>query len=63
LAQQGVTSVIIGAKTVAQVQDNLAATALVLTETELAQLNAISALMQKYPAWMMDRQGGDRFVA
>ena len=55
-----VMSVIIGAKTVAQLDDNLAAVALSLTPDEMAQLDAVSALPSEYPGWMLERQGGHR---
>lgn len=50
-AQPGVTSVIIGASSLAQLDDNLAAAALRLTPEELAALDAVSALAPVYPAW------------
>jgi len=60
LAKPFVTSVIIGAKDVAQLDDNLAATTLSLTADELTKLDAVSALPSEYPSWMLDRQGGAR---
>ncbi len=60
LHQPHVTSVIIGAKTREQLQDNLAATSLKLTAEELARLNEVSALASEYPAWMIERFAGDR---
>jgi aryl-alcohol dehydrogenase-like predicted oxidoreductase len=57
-----VTSVIIGAKTVEQLSDNLAAPQLVLSDEEMAELDQVSALPQEYPGWMVDRQRQDRFV-
>jgi aryl-alcohol dehydrogenase-like predicted oxidoreductase len=51
-----VTSVIIGAKTIDQLQDNLAAIDVTLSEGELQQLDAVSALPQEYPGWMIERQ-------
>ena len=53
LAQPHVTSVIIGAKDEAQLDDNLAATSLVLSAEELATLDAASALPPEYPGWMI----------
>ncbi|MFK4808759.1 aldo/keto reductase [Devosia sp. ZW T5_3] len=52
LHQPHVTSVIIGAKRIEQLDDNVGATQVVLTADELAALNAISAIRQEYPAWM-----------
>lgn len=60
LAKPFVTSVIIGAKTVEQVEDNLAATDLTLTPEEIAHLDQVSALKPEYPGWMFARQGGWR---
>jgi aryl-alcohol dehydrogenase-like predicted oxidoreductase len=60
LAKPFVASVIIGAKSVAQLDDNLAATSLTLTEDELASLDAVSALPAEYPGWMFERQGASR---
>jgi aryl-alcohol dehydrogenase-like predicted oxidoreductase len=60
LAKPFVTSVIIGAKRVEQVEDNLAATDLNLTADELARLDEVSAPSKTYPGWMIERQGGWR---
>ncbi len=56
LKQAAVTSTIIGAKTVAQLNENIAAVDLVLTSEDMQKLNAISALAPEYPAWMVNRQ-------
>jgi diketogulonate reductase-like aldo/keto reductase len=55
-----VTSVIIGAKRLDQLQDNLAAVELTLTQDELRQLDEVSALPPEYPGWMLLFQGTDR---
>jgi aryl-alcohol dehydrogenase-like predicted oxidoreductase len=60
LHQQVVTSVIVGAKRVEQLDDNIAATAIRLGADELAQLDKVSALPSEYPGWMLERQGGAR---
>src|SRR3984893_8774082 len=60
LAKPVVTSVIIGAKRLDQLQDNLAAAELTLTQDELAQLDEISALPPEYPGWVLPFQGADR---
>jgi aryl-alcohol dehydrogenase-like predicted oxidoreductase len=60
LHQPHVTSVIIGAKTRAQLDDNLAAADLKLTADELAALDRASALTPEYPGWMLDRMSTDR---
>ncbi|WP_175910322.1 MULTISPECIES: aldo/keto reductase [unclassified Burkholderia] len=60
LAKPHVTSVIVGAKRVEQLEDNLGAADIVLTGDELAQLDAVSALPPDYPGWMIDRQAAGR---
>jgi aryl-alcohol dehydrogenase-like predicted oxidoreductase len=60
LAKPWVTSIIIGAKTTEQLEDNLAAGALTLTADQLAELDAASALPPEYPGWMVSRQAAER---
>jgi aryl-alcohol dehydrogenase-like predicted oxidoreductase len=60
LHQPWVTSVIIGAKTREQLDENLQAGAVKLSPEELAKLDGVSALPIEYPGWMLARQGGDR---
>ena len=60
LHQPVVTSVIIGARRAAQLDDNIAAAAIRLTADELATLDKVSALPAEYPGWMLERQGGAR---
>ena len=60
LQRPGVMSVIIGAKTIDQLDDNLAAVKLTLTPEEIAALDAVSALPKEYPGWMLERQGAGR---
>jgi aryl-alcohol dehydrogenase-like predicted oxidoreductase len=60
LAKPQVMSVIIGAKTVEQLDDNLAAVHLTLSAEEIARLDAVSDLPAEYPGWMLARQGGLR---
>jgi aryl-alcohol dehydrogenase-like predicted oxidoreductase len=55
-----VTSVIIGAKTVEQLNDNMAAVDLQLTPEQMATLDKVSALPSEYPGWMVDRLSADR---
>jgi aryl-alcohol dehydrogenase-like predicted oxidoreductase len=55
-----VMSVIIGAKTTAQLDDNLAAVDVQLTPEDMARLDEVSALPAEYPGWMLERQGGGR---
>ena len=63
LAKPHVMSVIIGAKTVEQLDDNLAAVDLTLTLEDMERLDAVSALPSEYPGWMFERQGGGRIPA
>jgi aryl-alcohol dehydrogenase-like predicted oxidoreductase len=60
LAKPFVTTVIIGARNTEQLEDNLAAADLALTEADLAKLDAVSQLAPEYPGWMLARQGGAR---
>ena len=60
LAKPQVMTVIIGAKSLAQLEDNLAAADLTLTAEEIARLDGVSALPSEYPEWMFERQGGGR---
>jgi aryl-alcohol dehydrogenase-like predicted oxidoreductase len=60
LAKPHVMSVIIGAKTIGQLDDNLAAVDLQLTSEEVGQLDQVSELAAEYPGWMLARQGGHR---
>jgi len=60
LARPVVTSVIIGAKRLEQLQDNLAAVELTFTEDELRQLDEVSVLPPEYPGWVLPFQGADR---
>ena len=61
LAEPAVSSVIIGAKTVAQLTDNIAATRLALSAEDMTTLNQVSQLPAEYPGWMFERQGETRF--
>jgi aryl-alcohol dehydrogenase-like predicted oxidoreductase len=60
LAKPFVSSIIIGAKTEAQLLDNIGATALTLSANEVAALDEVSALPAEYPGWMLERQGQSR---
>src|SRR5882757_3930014 len=55
-----VTSVIIGAKTVEQLNDNIAAVDLTLSAEQMATLDKVSALPNEYPGWMVERLSADR---
>jgi len=58
--QKGVTSTIIGAKNVNQLNDNIKSTEVVLSADELKRIDEVSALASEYPGWMVERQGADR---
>jgi aryl-alcohol dehydrogenase-like predicted oxidoreductase len=60
LAKPFVTTVIIGARRMDQLEDNVAAANLTLTADEIAALDKVSALPSEYPGWMFERQGGAR---
>jgi aryl-alcohol dehydrogenase-like predicted oxidoreductase len=55
-----VMSVIIGAKTMEQLDDNLDAAKLVLSADEMKTLDEASTLPPEYPGWMVARQGSER---
>ena len=57
LHRRVVSSVIIGAKRLEQLDDNIAATEVALSEQELDTLDAVSALPREYPGWMFETQG------
>jgi aryl-alcohol dehydrogenase-like predicted oxidoreductase len=60
LHKPAVMSVIIGAKTLEQLDDNLAAIDLALTDDEVRRLDEVSELPSEYPGWMFARQGANR---
>jgi aryl-alcohol dehydrogenase-like predicted oxidoreductase len=60
LTRPFVTSVIIGAKTMEQLVDNLGAGDVKLDAEHIAKLDAASALSSEYPGWMVQRQNQDR---
>ncbi|GIF97037.1 aldo/keto reductase [Catellatospora citrea] len=60
LAQPAVTSVIVGARRVEQLVDNVAAGTLVLTERDLAELDAVSVPAALYPGWIQQMFAGAR---
>lgn len=61
LAQPAVTSVIVGARRLEQLTDNLAADDLVLTMDDLTALDEVSRLPPSYPGWMQDWAAMQRF--
>jgi aryl-alcohol dehydrogenase-like predicted oxidoreductase len=60
LAKPVVTSVIIGAKRIDQLEDNIAAIDIKLTAEQMKQLDEVSALPPEYPGWMLPFQGSNR---
>ena len=60
LAKPFVSSVIIGAKRLDQLHENLAAEHLVLNPDEIKILDEASALPPEYPGWMVPFQNSDR---
>lgn len=57
LHQPVVTSVILGARRMDQLQDNIAAAGIALSADDLAALDAATRLPAEYPGWMLQRQG------
>ena len=60
LAQAGVTSVIIGANKMSQLEDNLKAADLQLSPEQVAQLSLTTAPAVMYPQWMIEHQNERR---
>jgi len=57
LHRRVVSSVIVGAKRLEQLDDNIAATEVELSEGELDALDQVSVLPREYPGWMFETQG------
>ena len=62
LHQPVVSSVIIGAKKMEQLEDNLKAVDVQFSPEELQQLDEVSKLVPEYPGWMVEFTSGDRKV-
>ena len=62
LTRPQVSTVIMGAKTPAQLADNLGSSKVTLSAEDLKTLDQVSALPPEYPGWMLARQGGLRSV-
>ncbi len=60
LSKSVVTSVIIGAKNLQQLEDNCASVDIKLTETQMKALDEVSTLPPEYPGWMIPFQAADR---
>jgi len=57
LHKPGVTSVIIGAKKMEQLEDNLQSVDIQLTEADMQRLDEVSALTPEYPHWFLNGPG------
>lgn len=60
LHQKVVSSVLIGARRMEQLEDNLKASEIALSDDELAAIARVSALPPEYPGWMIDMWSGTR---
>ena len=60
LANEAVTTVIIGARNLGQLDDNIGAVDLELTDEDLDELDEVSKIPMAYPGWM-DALGSDRY--
>ncbi len=60
LAKPVVTSVIIGAKNMKQLEDNVGSTIIVLSDAQMKALDTVSELPPEYPGWMIPFQSMDR---
>jgi aryl-alcohol dehydrogenase-like predicted oxidoreductase len=60
LAKPAVTSVIIGAKNLNQLQDNIKAVDVTLSAAHMSALDQVSQLPPEYPGWMVPFQTADR---
>ncbi|MDG1278542.1 MAG: aldo/keto reductase [Algoriphagus sp.] len=58
--QKGVTSTIIGAKSLDQLHANIASTEIQLTASDFAKIDEVSPLPMQYPGWMVERQSAYR---
>lgn len=58
--QKGITSTIIGAKTIEQLKINIESTQLTLNKDELGKIEEVSPLPMLYPGWMVERQSNYR---
>jgi len=60
LAKPWVSTVIIGARSMEQLEDNIAAASVTLDADDLRTLDDVSRLPQEYPGWMIDMQSTNR---
>ena len=62
LHKEGVTSVIVGATKIEQLEGNIAAADLKLSIDEMKRLDEVSALKVEYPAYQPTIKRGDDFL-
>lgn len=58
--QPGITSTIIGAKSISQLDDNIQSTTVTLSADDLKKIDEVSPLPLQYPGWMVRQQSGYR---
>ena len=63
LSKPFVTTVIIGAKTMDQLRDNVASSRVRLDHADIKLLDEVSELPTEYPGWMLAFQGQARAIA
>jgi aryl-alcohol dehydrogenase-like predicted oxidoreductase len=63
LTKPFVTSIVLGAKRLDQLQDNLSVLDIKLSQEEIKTLEEVSALPPEYPGWMLQTQSIDRLGA
>jgi aryl-alcohol dehydrogenase-like predicted oxidoreductase len=63
LSKNAVTSVILGASKLNQLEDNLGVLGVRLEEGEIAKLDAATALAPVYPNWFSDGVGVDQALS
>lgn len=63
LTRPFVTSIVLGAKRLDQLQDNLSVLDIKLSQEEIKTLEGVSALPTEYPGWMLQTQSIDRLGA
>lgn len=61
--QSGVTTTIVGATTIEQLQHNFGSLELVLERDEVARLDQVSALVPEYPQWMVPMRRGETMAS
>jgi aryl-alcohol dehydrogenase-like predicted oxidoreductase len=62
LHKDAVTSVIVGATKIEQLETNIAAVDIALSIEEMARLDEVSALKAEYPAYQPTVKRGDNFL-